>query len=257
MKAVILAGGTGSRLAEETDVRPKPMVQIGAHPILWHVCNIYAAAGVDDFVIATGYKGEAIAEYFSGFRLRESDAIFDLGSGSVKFLPRDNVPRWSVAVVATGHATATGGRLKRLANWLGNESTFLMTYGDGVADLDVRQVVEFHKMHGKLCTVTVVRPAARFGTVVLDGSDVVEFAEKSPAHEGWINGGFFVLEREVLDLIEDDDTAWERAPMEYLAREGQMVAFRHDGFWHPMDTLRDKRFLNELWTSGTAPWKIW
>jgi glucose-1-phosphate cytidylyltransferase len=257
VKAVILAGGLGSRLAEETDLKPKPMVQIGEHPILWHVCNIYSAGGVDDFVIAAGYKGEAIAEYFAGFRLRESDAIFDLGAGSVEFVPRDKVPNWSVAVVDTGDATATGGRLKRLAAWLGDDSTFLMTYGDGVADLDVRKVIDFHRSHGKLCTVTVVRPAARFGTVVLDGTDVVEFAEKSPAHEGWINGGYFVLEREVLDLIDDDSVAWEGAPMERLARAGQMAAFRHDGFWHPMDTLRDKRFLNELWMSGSAPWKIW
>jgi glucose-1-phosphate cytidylyltransferase len=257
MKAVILAGGTGSRLAEETDLLPKPMVQIGEHPILWHICKIYAQAGVQDFVIAAGYKGEAIAEYFSKFRLRQSDAIFDLAAGSVELLPRDDVPPWNVAVVDTGQATATGGRLKRLGLWLGDNSTFLMTYGDGVADLDVRRLVEFHRSHGKLCTVTVVRPAARFGTVVLDGSDVIEFAEKSPAHEGWINGGFFVLERDVLELIDDDSTAWEGAPMARLARDKQMAAFCHDGFWHPMDTLRDKRFLNELWTSGRAPWRIW
>ena len=257
MKAVILAGGTGSRLAEETDLLPKPMVQIGEHPILWHICKIYAQAGVQDFVIAAGYKGEAIAEYFSKFRLRQSDAIFDLAAGSVELLPRDDVPPWNVAVVDTGQATATGGRLKRLGLWLGDNSTFLMTYGDGVADLDVRRLVEFHRSHGKLCTVTVVRPAARFGTVVLDGSDVIEFAEKSPAHEGWINGGCFVLERDVLELIDDDSTAWEGAPMARLARDKQMAAFCHDGFWHPMDTLRDKRFLNELWTSGRAPWRIW
>lgn len=257
MKAVILAGGLGSRLAEETDLLPKPLVQIGEHPILWHICKIYAHAGVNDFVIAAGYKGEAIAEYFSTFRLRQSDAIFDLGSGSVELLPRDDVPAWHVAVVDTGQATATGGRLKRLEPWLEGEATFLMTYGDGVADLDVRRLVEFHRSHGKLCTVTVVRPAARFGTVVLDGSDVVEFAEKSPAHEGWINGGFFVLEREVMDLIDDDSTAWEGLPMGRLAAEGQMAAYCHDGFWHPMDTLRDKRFLNELWTTGKAPWRIW
>ena len=257
MKAVILAGGTGSRLAEETDLLPKPMVQIGEHPILWHICKIYAEAGIADFVIATGYKGEAIAEYFSRFRLRQSDAVFDLAAGSVELLPREDVPRWNVAVVDTGQGTATGGRLKRLERWLGDESTFLMTYGDGVASLDVRRVVEFHRSHGKLCTVTVVRPAARFGTVVLDGSNVIEFTEKSPAHEGWINGGFFVLERAVLDLIDDDSTAWEGTPMQRLAREGQMAAFCHDGFCHPMDTLRDKRFLNELWASGKAPWKIW
>jgi glucose-1-phosphate cytidylyltransferase len=208
-------------------------------------------------VIATGYKGDAIAEYFSTFRLRQSDAVFNLAAGSVELMPRDDVPHWNVAVVDTGQATATGGRLKRLEGWLGNESTFLMTYGDGVANLDVGRVVEFHRSHGKLCTVTVVRPAARFGTVVLDGSDVIEFTEKSPAHEGWINGGFFVLERAVLDLIDDDSTAWEGAPMHRLAREGQMAAFCHDGFWHPMDTLRDKRFLNELWASGKAPWRIW
>ena len=257
MKAVILAGGTGSRLAEETDLLPKPMVQIGEHPILWHICKIYAQAGVQDFVIAAGYKGEAIAEYFSKFRLRQSDAIFDLAAGSVELLPRDDVPPWNVAVVDTGQATATGGRLKRLGLWLGDNSTFLMTYGDGVAALDVRRLVEFHRSPGKLCTVTVVRPAARFGTVVLDGSDVIEFAEKSPAHEGWINGGFFVLERDVLELIDDDSTAWEGAPMARLARDKQMAAFCHDGFWHPMDTLRDKRFLNELWASGRAPWRIW
>ncbi len=257
MKAVILAGGLGSRLAEETDLLPKPLVQIGEHPILWHICKIYAEAGVEDFVIAAGYKGEAISEYFSRFRLRQSDAIFDLAAGSVELLPRDDVPSWNVAVVDTGQATATGGRLKRLERWLGGESTFLMTYGDGVADLDIRQLVEFHRSHGKLCTLTVVRPAARFGTVVLDGSNVIEFAEKSPAHEGWVNGGFFVLEREVLELIDDDSTAWEGAPMARLAREGQMAAYCHDGFWHPMDTLRDKRFLNELWTSGKAPWRIW
>lgn len=257
MKAIILAGGAGSRLAEETDLLPKPLVQIGEHPILWHICKIYAEAGVRDFVIAAGYKGEAISEYFSSFRLRQSDAIFDLATGSVELVPRDDVPSWNVAVVDTGQSTATGGRLKRLEGWLDGESTFLMTYGDGVADLDIRRLVEFHRSHGKLCTVTVVRPAARFGTVVLDGSDVIEFAEKAPAHEGWINGGFFVLERDVLELIDDDSTAWEGAPMEGLARQRQMAAYCHDGFWHPMDTLRDKRFLNELWMSGKAPWRIW
>ena len=257
MKAVILAGGTGSRLAEETDLKPKPLVEIGDHPILWHICKIYESAGVHDFVIAGGYKREAIAEYFAGFRLRESDSVFDLAAGTVEHLPRDDVPSWTVAVVDTGGSTATGGRLRKVRGWLSGESTFLMTYGDGVGDIDIRSVIEFHRSRGKLCTVTVVRPAARFGTVILENDSVVEFAEKSPAHEGWINGGFFVVEQEALDLVDDDSTSWEGSPMEQLARRGELAAFRHDGFWHPMDTLRDKRFLNELWNTGKAPWKTW
>ncbi|MGH9293328.1 MAG: glucose-1-phosphate cytidylyltransferase [Acidimicrobiales bacterium] len=257
MKAVILAGGLGSRLAEETDLRPKPMVRIGQHPILWHICNIYAAGGIAEFVIAAGYKGEAISEYFASYRLRESDAVFDLGDGTAEFFPRGEVPAWKVSVVDTGDSTATGGRLKRVTPWLGADDTFLMTYGDGVADLDVSKVIEFHRSQGKLCTVTAVRPTPRFGTVILDGNEVTEFAEKAPAQEGWINGGFYVLERGVLEMIEGDSTAWEGVPMQRLAELGEMAAYRHDGFWHPMDTLRDMRYLNTLWDSGTPPWKIW
>jgi glucose-1-phosphate cytidylyltransferase len=255
MRVVILAGGVGSRLSEETDLRPKPMVEIGGRPILWHIMKHYTAGGCREFVIALGYRGDVIKEYFA-------DTVSLEGSLSV-FTRDRHIERhdetsedWVVHLVETGHDTMTGGRLKRLRRWVG-DGTFLMTYGDGLADLDLRALVDFHRSHGKLATVTAVRPPSRFGGIELDGDRVATFSEKSQLGEGWINGGFFVLEPRVLDYIEGDHTQWERDPLERLAAEGQLMAYRHASFWQPMDTLRDKRQLDSLWSSGRAPWKVW
>ncbi len=257
MKAVILAGGKGTRLAEETEVRPKPLINIGEYPIIWHICNIYAHHGIDDFLIARGYKGEMISQYFANYQLQESDTIFHLKDNTREYKNQTKVPQWNVAVINTGIDTATGGRLKRLADWLEGEDCFLMTYGDGVGDIDIANLIKFHRSHGKLVTVTVVRPPARFGTLQLTGNEVTRFAEKDPLAEGWISGGFFVIQREALKYVDSDETAWEREPMEALTELGEVMAFKHNGFWHPMDTLRDKRLLNELWKKGEAPWKMW
>jgi glucose-1-phosphate cytidylyltransferase len=255
MKVVLLAGGLGTRLSEETDVRPKPMVEIGGHPILWHIMNIYAAAGLSDFVIALGYKGELIKEYFLNFHPHNSDLTVHLGSGRVAF--HDNkAPDWTVTLADTGMHTQTGGRVRRLRPWLDGK-TFMMTYGDGVGNLDLKALLAFHKSHGKLATVTAVRPPSRFGSVVLAEHRVVEFTEKPQTEGGWINGGFFVLEPGVLDYVSGDSVAWEAEPLHRIAQEGQLMAFRHEGFWQPMDTLREKRLLQDLWESGTAPWKVW
>jgi glucose-1-phosphate cytidylyltransferase len=256
MKAVILAGGLGSRLSEETGLRPKPMVEIGGKPILWHILNIFARYGVNEFIVALGYRAEVIKEYFLNFYALNNDISIDLASGNTT-VHDGNSPRWTVHLVDTGLETQTGGRVKRLSGWLGDDSTFLLTYGDGVANVDIGELMRFHQAHGKLATVTTVRPPARFGQIVLQGHQVDEFTEKPQAGEGWINGGFFVLNRQVFDYIDGDETLWERDPMERLARDGQLMAYRHEGFWQPMDTLRDKRLLEELWTSGRAPWKMW
>jgi len=255
MKVVILAGGLGSRLQEETTVRPKPMVEIGGKPILWHILNIYAAHGFQEFVVALGYKGEVIKDYFLNFYALNNDVTVDLASGEAR-IHRGAGPSWKVHLVDTGASTQTGGRLKRLASLVG-DGTFMLTYGDGVADVKLKDLVAFHRSHGKLATVTAVRPPSRFGSFLLDGSRIREFQEKPQTGEGWINGGFFVLEPRVLDLIEGDETYWERGPMEKLANDGELMAFRHEGFWQAMDTLRERRVLDELWASGRPPWKVW
>ncbi|MDB4950370.1 MAG: rfbF [Gemmatimonadetes bacterium] len=255
MKTVILAGGLGSRLAEETTVRPKPMVEIGGRPILWHIMNVYAAHGFADFLVACGYKGEVIKRYFTDFHLHDSDMTVDLREGKVS-VHAQRGPDWRVTLVDTGAGTQTGGRVKRMAPFIGGE-TFLMTYGDGVGNVDVRGAVDFHRRHGKLATIAAVRPPARFGGLEFEGDRVVHFNEKPQVGEGWINGGYMVLEPAVLDYIDGDETILEREPLERLAAEGQLMAYRHEGFWQPMDTLREKLLLEELWQSGRAPWKVW
>ena len=255
MKVVILAGGHGTRLAEETVVKPKPMIEIGGKPIIWHIMSIYAAHGFADFIVACGYKGEILKEYFSHFYLHHVDITLDLSTGTEDVHNRRG-PDWRVSLVDTGLATQTGGRVKRLREWIGNK-TFMLTYGDGVGNVDITALLAFHKSHRRLATVTAVRPPARFGGLVFNGDQVVEFSEKPQVGEGWINGGFMVLEPEVLDYIKGDETILEREPLERLAADGQLVAFRHEGFWQPMDTFREKQFLEELWRSGKAPWMVW
>jgi glucose-1-phosphate cytidylyltransferase len=255
MKAVVLCGGLGTRLSEETVVKPKPMVEIGGQPILWHILKHYAHYGFTEFVLALGYKGEFIKRYFAEYRSLSSDLTVHLASGRLDVHDKAGED-WTVHCVDTGVPTQIGGRIKRLAPWIGNE-TFLLTYGDGIANVDLRRLVEFHKRHGKLATVTAVRPPARFGGMTFDGDLVKEFTEKPQIGEGWINGGFFVLEPGVLDYIAGDQTVFEREPLENLARDRQLAAYRHDGFWQCMDTLRDKRLLESLWETGQAPWKVW
>jgi glucose-1-phosphate cytidylyltransferase len=256
MKVVILAGGLGSRLAEETGLRPKPMVEIGGKPMLWHIMHTYAHHGIDEFVIALGYRGEVVKEYFLNFYALNNDISVDLATGA-STIHDGRQPRWTVHLVDTGLHTQTGGRVKRLRSWIGDDQTFMLTYGDGLADVDVAALARFHAAHGKLATVTTVRPPARFGGIVFEGERVSEFTEKPQAGEGWINGGFFVLDRRVLDYIDGDETLWEREPLERLASDGQLMAYRHAGFWQPMDTLRERRLLEDLWSSGAAPWKVW
>ena len=255
MKAVILAGGLGSRLAEETSTKPKPMAEIGGRPILWHIMKIYSAHGVNEFIVCCGYKGYIIKEYFANYFLHMSDVTFDLARNEMS-VHQNYAEPWRVTLVDTGSETMTGGRLKRVAPYLAGEEAFCMTYGDGLADVDVTALVRFHREQGTLATVTAVRPPGRFGALVVDGTKVTDFAEK-PSGDGWINGGFFVLSPRTLDYVAGDETVWEREPMEALAREGQLSTFVHDGFWQPMDTLREKNQLEELWASGAAPWKVW
>jgi len=257
MKAVILAGGFGSRLSEETNLRPKPMIEIGGRPILWHIMNIYAAHGVTEFVIALGYKGEVVKQYFLNFYAINSDISVDLSTGATTIYDSGKQHSWKVHLVDTGLYTQTGGRLKRLQRWLANDETFMFTYGDGVADLDIGALLKFHKAHGRLATVTTVRSPARFGRLVLRGDEIVEFFEKPEAGEGWINGGVFVLNRKAIEYADSDDAIWERDAVERLTRDGQLMGFRHYGFWSCMDTIKEKNMLEELWTSGKAPWKIW
>lgn len=255
MKAVILAGGFGTRLSELTGNIPKPMVEIGGKPILWHIMNIYAHQGITEFVIALGYKSEVIKKYFLNFYAFNNDITIDLSKGST-IIHEGKQPNWRIHLVDTGMNTQTGGRLRRLKDWIGDE-TFLMTYGDGVSDINIQNLIAFHRKQKKLATVTAVRPSARFGGLVIEQNAVMEFSEKNQSKEGWINGGFFVLEPQVLDLIEDDQTIWERTPLEHLARAQQLSAFSHEGFWQPMDTLREYHLLESLWQSGNAPWKVW
>jgi glucose-1-phosphate cytidylyltransferase len=255
MKAVILAGGLGTRLAEETDRIPKPMVEIGGRPIIWHIMKIYAHHGVTDFIICLGYKGYLLKEYFGNYFRHMSDITIDLKSGSTT-VHRNETEDWQVTLVDTGPTTQTGGRLRRVRKYIGNGS-FCLTYGDGVAALDIGAVIEFHRKHGKKATITAVTPPGRFGMLDMSGQGVRGFAEKVDTQNSRVNGGFFVLEPAVIDYIPGDDTAWERAPLETLAREGELMAYTHDGFWQPMDTLRDRHHLEELWNSGKAPWASW
>ena len=258
MKVAILAGGLGSRISEETEVKPKPMVEIGGRPILWHILKIYAHYDLTDFVIALGYKGEYIKRWMVDYCSLQSDLTVSLKDGQVSPHRNGNGSDgedWTIDLVDTGHDTATGGRIKRLAPYLG-DSTFMLTWGDGVADIDLNALLAFHRAHGKLATMTTVRPPARFGHLELDGDRVTEFSEKPQLGEGWINGAFFVLEPAVFDYVDGDDTQWEREPLERLAREGQLMAYRHTSFWQCMDTLRDKKLLEELWSNG-APWRVW
>lgn len=255
MKVVILAGGYGTRLAEETAVRPKPMVEIGGRPILWHIMQLYSAFGFEEFIIALGYKGEVIKEYFLNFFALNNDLTVDLSNGNTT-IHDGKQARWRVHLVDTGRDTQTGGRLLRLKDWL-TDGTFMMTYGDGLADVDLRKLVRFHQDHGDLATVTTVRPPARFGGVIFDGDRVSSFSEKPQSEVGWINGGFFVLQPGVLDYVSGDEAIWERAPLESLAGAEELHGYRHTGFWQPMDTLREKRLLEGHWRSGQAPWKIW
>jgi glucose-1-phosphate cytidylyltransferase len=254
-KAVILAGGLGTRLAEETDTRPKPMVEIGGKPILWHIMKIYSAFGVNEFVVCLGFKGYMIKEYFANYYLHMADVTVDIANNAMEVHQRRAEP-WRVTLVDTGADTQTGGRLKRVAPYIRDE-TFCMTYGDGLADIDVAALVAYHQQQKRLATLTVVRPPGRFGAVSLDGSVVSAVQEKPRGDGGWINGGFFVLSPGVLDLIDGDETVWEGPPLERLAHEQQLSAYTHEGFWHPMDTLRDKRYLEEVWNGGRAPWKVW
>ncbi len=255
MKTVVLAGGLGTRLSEETTIRPKPMVEIGGRPILWHILSIYASHGFNEFIIACGYKGEFIKEYFCNFRYHNSDISIDMKTGSIA-LENNRTPNWRITLVDTGLETQTGGRIRRLAPWLDDEP-FMMTYGDGVGNIDIKALSAFHRGHKGLATVTAVRPPARFGGLSFDGDRISDFSEKPQIGEGWINGGFMVLDRKVLDYIDGDDVIFEKAPLERLARDSQLYAFRHEGFWQPMDTLREKHLLESMWQSGKAPWKTW
>lgn len=255
MITVILAGGAGTRIAEESALRPKPLIEIGPHPVLWHIMNIYAAHGHRDFAIALGYKGEMIKDHFLNFNRRSSDLTISLRTGDVR-VHGNAREDWTVHLRDTGRATLTGGRIKRLSGLLSG-GTFMLTYGDGVADVNITAALAFHRRMGRLATVTAVRPPARFGGLRFDGDLVTDFSEKPQVGEGWINGGFFILEPGVLDYIDTDAQSFEREPLERLARDGQLAAFRHEGFWQCMDTLREVRYLNELWDSGAAPWKVW
>ncbi len=255
MKCVIFAGGLGTRLSEETQIKPKPMVHVGGKPILWHILKIYSQHDICDFVICLGYKGYMIKEYFANYCLHCSDVTFDMQTGEMEVHSRLAEP-WRVTLVETGEATMTGGRLKAVRNWLGDED-FCLTYGDGVSDVDITALVEFHKEHGKLATVTAVQPPGRFGGLKFDNDTVTDFQEKPAGDGGWINGGFFVLNPKVIDYVADQNTVWEEAPLRNLAADGQLAAMRHHGFWQAMDTMRERDLLDKLWNSGQAPWKTW
>ncbi|AKD25224.1 glucose-1-phosphate cytidylyltransferase [Polynucleobacter duraquae] len=256
MKAVILAGGLGTRISEETASRPKPMVDVGGKPILWHIMKLYSAHGVNDFVICCGYKGYMIKEYFANYFLHMSDVTFDMASNNDVQIHQQHAEPWKITLIDTGEDTLTGGRLKRVHQYL-NDEDFCFTYGDGVGDIDITKLIAFHKAHGKQATVTAVQPPSRFGALDMDGTSVINFTEKPLGDGMYINGGFFVLSPKVIDLIKDDSTIWERKPLETLAISGQLQAFMHNGFWQPMDTLRDKQHLDDLWAGGKAPWKVW
>ena len=256
MKAVILAGGLGTRLAEETSVRPKPMVEVGGKPILWHIMKMYSQHGVNDFIVCCGYKGYFIKEYFQNYFLHQSDVTFCMKENTMEVHERRAEP-WTVTLVDTGDNSMTGGRLGRVANYLKNEEAFCMTYGDGVSDVDITELLAFHKSHGRQATLTATYPPGRFGALNFEGNQITEFKEKPKGDGAMINGGFFVLSPEVLDRISGDDCIWEQDPLMELASDGQLMAYKHEGFWQPMDTLRDKMHLEELWGEGKAPWKTW
>jgi glucose-1-phosphate cytidylyltransferase len=257
MKAVLLAGGLGTRLSEETSLKPKPMVEIGNFPILWHIMKIYSSHGINDFVICCGYKGHIIKEYFRSYLLASSDVTFDFVSDSYQIHDHKAEP-WKITLVDTGERTLTGGRLKAVWNYIKDEEDFCFTYGDGVSDIDISALIDFHKTHGKLATLCATRPRGRFGALDMDGEgNVKSFNEKRDGEGTWINGGFFVLKPQVLSRIEGDQTSWELEPLSGLAQDDELMAYKHEGFWQPMDTLHEKNQLNELWESGEAPWKIW
>lgn len=255
MKAVILAGGLGTRLAEETEIKPKPMVEIGGYPILWHIMKIYSASGINDFIICLGYRGYVIKEFFRNYHLHLSDVTIDTTNGQMVVHKNSSEP-WRVTLVDTGANTMTGGRLKRIKDYLEDNQDFCMTYGDAVSDVSIKNIIDFHTSHKKLATVTAVQPKARFGSLVIEKGLVSSFEEKPLNEVGWVNGGFFVLKKECLDYIKGDETIWEREPLEGLSKDSQLMAFQHQGFWQPMDTLREKQMLEETWQEG-APWKCW
>lgn len=256
MKAVILAGGLGTRLSEETSIRPKPMVEIGGRPILWHIMKMYSHHGINDFIICCGYKGYVIKEYFANYFLHMSDITFDMSANQMHVHNQRAEP-WKVTLVDTGDSSMTGGRIKRIADYVKDEKAFCLTYGDGVSDVNIAETVKFHLAHGKQATLTATYPPGRFGSINMQGDQVMNFKEKPRGDGAVINGGFFVLSPKVIELIENDQTVWEQYPLMTLAESGQLMAFHHDGFWQPMDTLRDKVQLEELWSAGTAPWKTW
>lgn len=256
MKAVILAGGFGTRITEESSTRPKPMIEIGGRPILWHILKLLYQQGIDEFIICAGYKQHVIKEYFADYFLHCSDITFDFTDGHKTIVHTTNSEKWKVTVVDTGLDTMTGGRVKRIAKYLGSEP-FLLTYGDGVSDVDVKKLVEFHKSHGRLATITAVHPVGRFGILDLDGDRIATFGEKTESKTDWINGGYMILDPKVTDYIAGDSTTFEKEPLETLAREGQLMAYKHGGFWQCMDTMRDKQSLEKLWDSCKAPWKLW
>ncbi len=257
MKAVILAGGFGTRISEETTVRPKPMVEVGGRPIIWHIMKMYSQYGINDFIICCGYKGYVIKEYFANYMLHVADVTFDIKNNKMKLLHNEAEP-WTIALIDTGETSMTGGRLKRVASYL-DEGTFCMTYGDGVCDVNIKDIVDFHKTQGTKATLMAAQQPGRFGAFTLEESHskVACFREKPKGDGAWVNGGFFVLEPSVIDYIDNDSTVWEQQPLETLAKEGNLSAFSHSGFWQPMDTLRDKCLLEDLWQAGSAPWKVW
>ena len=256
MKVVILAGGLGTRLSEETDLKPKPMVEIGEYPIIWHIMKIYSYFGFNDFIICLGYKGYLIKEYFANYFLHRADVEVDIQNNEIKYL-NSAKETWKISLIDTGLNTMTGGRIKRIRKYLNNK-TFMLTYGDGLSNVNITNLVKFHQNRKKIATVTAVQPAGRFGSLSIGSEDnISSFLEKPPGDNSWVNGGFFVLEPEVIDFIGGDETVWEREPLEKISQNRQLVAYKHGGFWHPMDTLRDKNYLNQIWKSGMAPWKVW
>lgn len=256
MKAIILAGGLGTRISEETHLKPKPMIEIGHKPILWHIMKIYSTHGINEFVICCGYKGYVIKEYFANYFLHMSDVTFDMDANTMEVHHKKAEP-WKVTLVDTGDGTMTGGRLKRVAEYVKNDEMFCFTYGDGVSNVDISALIEFHKAQGTLATLTATLPPGRFGALDINGNKIERFEEKPKGDGAFINGGFFVLSPKVIDLIDNDETTWEKEPLETLANQGELSAYQHTGFWQPMDTLRDKNYLETLWKSGEAPWKIW
>lgn len=256
MKAVILAGGLGTRLSEETDSKPKPMVEVGGKPILWHIMKMYSKHGINDFIICCGYKGYVIKEYFANYYIHQSDVTFNLENNQVT-IHKERAEPWNVTLVDTGDNTMTGGRLARVKDYIKDDDAFCFTYGDGVSDIDITSLIQFHLKHGKKSTLTGVFPPGRFGALEIKGSQVLSFKEKPKGDGALINGGFFVLSPDVIDLIEDDNTVWENQPLSKLAESGELMVYKHDGFWQPMDTLRDKKYLNNLWHDGNADWKTW